>query len=149
MIDIDKTKNRSRIDQSAVVPFRLKNDTVEILLITSLQRKKWIIPKGIIDEPMTAREAAGQEAREEAGIKGDVLDIVLGEYSYRKWGGICHVTVFPMHVKKIYNAWPEENLRQRRWFDFEEALKLLEKTELKKLLKNFDKKKKAILSLIF
>lgn len=139
---------RTRFNQSAVIPFRLKNDTIEILLITSMNGKKWIFPKGIIDESMTAIEAAGQEAREEAGVDGDVLDLSLGEYTYRKWGGTCYVQVFPLHVKKVYNSWLEEDLRQRRWILMDDVPAMLKNGQLKKLIKTFNKKKKAILSRI-
>jgi len=148
MQEFDKIDDGSRIDQSAVIPFRIVNDTFEILLITSINSKKWIFPKGIIEKSQTAIEAAKQEAWEEAGVEGDILDILLGEYVYSKWGGICQVKVFPLHIKKVYNTWPEDDQRERCWVSFEKAIELIEKDELKKLLKVFKKKKKAILSCI-
>jgi len=35
--------------QSAVIPYRIRDDRVEILIITSSRNKHWIVPKGVID----------------------------------------------------------------------------------------------------
>ncbi len=148
MKNSSQINNGTKFDQSAVIPFRLENNRFKILLITSLRTKKWIFPKGIIEESKTAMEAAREEAWEEAGVDGDVLDILLGEYVYYKWGGNCHVKVFPLHVKKIFQTWPEQDQRERRWVSFNTAIDMIDKDELKKLLKTFNKKKKAILSRI-
>jgi phosphohistidine phosphatase len=123
--------------QAAVIPFRLKNKAIEILLITSINSGRWIFPKGIIDEGFTAEQAAANEAFEEAGIEGTVLDILIGNYQYQKWGGICDVRVFPMYVQNEYDDWPESKKRQRCWVSQNKARKLIKKKELKILLTKF------------
>ncbi len=40
-------------NQSAVIPFRFRRDKLEVLLITSRRRKRWIIPKGIVEQDLT------------------------------------------------------------------------------------------------
>ena len=120
--------------QSSVIPLRLRKNDLQILLITSLSSRQWIFPKGIIDDGLTAGEAAAKEAYEEAGVKGAVADILIGNYSYRKWGGICDVQVYPMLVKKVLKAWPEGEQRERRWVSLKKAQKLVEKPELNGLL---------------
>ena len=50
--------------QSAVIPYRLTDRTgtdfsaVEILLITSRKRKRWVIPKGIVEPYLSPLESA-------------------------------------------------------------------------------------------
>ncbi len=131
-------------DQSAVIPFQILKNRFRILLITSLNSKQWIFPKGIIEDNMSAQEAARNEALEEAGVDGEVLDILLGEYSYNKWGGTCHVKVFPLHVTKTFDQWPESSVRKRQWVSLKKAIELVKKRDLKTLLKNFEMRFEAI-----
>jgi 8-oxo-dGTP pyrophosphatase MutT (NUDIX family) len=135
-------------EQSAVIPFQLNKNNIRILLITSLSTKQWIFPKGIIEENMSAQESARNEAREEAGVDGEVLDILLGEYSYNKWGGTCHVKVFPLHVTKTFDQWPESFERKRQWVTLKKAIALVKKGDLKKLLQNFEMRFESIQALV-
>ncbi len=125
--------------QSAVIPFRIKNNKIKILLITSRNSKKWIFPKGFIENNLSAKQSAEKEAYEEAGIEGQVHDLILGEYSFNKWGGTFHVKVFPLHVTKIFDEWPEDNLRKRKWMSLKKAISKVKKNELKILLEKFEK----------
>ena len=109
--------------QSAVIPFRVKNGRFEILLITSSKKKKWIIPKGIIEQNMTPQESALKEALEEAGVSGKVSEKMFGEYSYKKWGDTCNVKVYLMKVTKELEKWMED-YRKRKWVSINEAVKL-------------------------
>jgi 8-oxo-dGTP pyrophosphatase MutT (NUDIX family) len=102
----------SYIEQSAVIPYRFREGKLEILLITSRNNKRWIIPKGIIDPGMTPQQAALQEALEEAGVKGKVFDDLMGTYTYEKWGGICRVQIFLLEVESIYIDWLEASLEK-------------------------------------
>ncbi len=108
--------------QSGVVPIKIINGKVKILLISSRKKKRLILPKGIVEEELGPVESAKKEAWEEAGIEGEVLTDPAGSYNYKKWGGICEVIVFPMIVKKIHDTWPE-SFRDRYWMDYEEAEK--------------------------
>ncbi len=126
----------SYIEQSAVIPYRINNREIEILLITSMRQKKWIIPKGIIETNMTAKESAAKEALEEAGIRGEVLPPLMGTYTYQKWGKICRVQVFILKVENTYLYWAEANFRKRQWFKLEEAIEYIEPSEVKAMLIN-------------
>ena len=135
----NKKINRDiRYPQSAVIPFQIKKNHLKILLITSLKKQNWIFPKGIIEDNMTPKQSALREASEEAGVEGEVLDISLGNYSYPKWGGTCDVKVFPMYVTKVYEDWPEADIRKRRWVSIKEAVNLIQKKELIYSLKKFE-----------
>ena len=121
-------------NQSAVVPFRKFDDALELLLITSIRRKRWIIPKGVIEQHLAPHESAAKEALEEAGVEGHVPDRLLGRYQYDKWGGTCSVQVFLMQVQLVLDDWDEAHARTRKWVSLEEAVSLLSEPDLCKLL---------------
>jgi len=122
--------------QSGVIPFRWENGEIKVLLITSRGSKRWIFPKGIIDDGLSPAGSAAQEAYEEAGIKGKIYSEPIGEYRYDKWGGTCHVQVFMMAVEKELDTWPESAFRSRKWVTADEAEGLVKEAELKILLRN-------------
>ena len=132
--------------QSAVIPFQIKNKGLKVLIITSIKTKQWIFPKGIVEQHLTPQQSALQEAFEEAGIQGEIINNSIGVYSYQKWGGICEVVVFPMHVTRELSNWPEAGLRKRKWVTIDEALTLITKAELKNLVLQFKKDLKKITS---
>ena len=76
-----------------------------------------------------------KEAYEEAGVKGDILDDKIGEYSYKKWGATCRVCVYAMQVTEELpnNQWQESH-RGRFWFSPEAAVKEIKQDEIKPLL---------------
>lgn len=120
----------SKIPQSAVLPYRLRKGRVRILLITNRSGRRWIIPKGLIDEGETAVESGAREAYEEAGIRGKPDPKALGTYTYRKWGGVCEVAVYAMRVDEVLEVWPEADFRKRSWVKPSEAAKLLKNKDL-------------------
>lgn len=122
--------------QSGVVPYRIKNGNIEVLLITTERGRRWIIPKGLVEDAMTAADSAAKEAWEEAGISGRVSPKLMGTYEYRKWGGICRVEVFLLQVETMFDDWPESRMRKRQWFSLAEAVNRLEEAELKQILGN-------------
>jgi len=123
------------IPQAAAIPFRRSGDRLEICLITSLTRKRWIFPKGIIDPGETVAETALKEAFEEAGLHGRIVGDPMGTYTYSKWGTTLEVTVVLMEVERADASWEEAELRQRRWVSPDEALELVSQAELVHLLR--------------
>jgi phosphohistidine phosphatase len=121
--------------QSAVVPFRGSGDNLEILVITSRRKRRWVVPKGVKEPDMSAQDSAAKEALEEAGIEGDVLPGSIGSYDYEKWGGTCTVDVYAMEVKKVYDDWLE-SFRDRQWVSIEEAAGRLGEDGLKAIVRS-------------
>jgi 8-oxo-dGTP pyrophosphatase MutT (NUDIX family) len=121
-------------NQSAVIPYKLTEGSVEVLLVTSRRRKRWVIPKGVIDPGLSAKESALKEAFEEAGISGNISSEPIGEYSYDKWGGTCTVKVFLLEVQTIYEQWPEADTRARRWMMASEAAQSVKESKLRKII---------------
>ena len=120
--------------QLAVIPYRFGADGLEVLLITSRKRKRWVLPKGVVEPGMTPADSAEKEAFEEAGIEGRVDDRPLGSYQYRKWGGTCTVEVFAMRVTGESDDWPEAEIRTRAWTPPAEASGRVDEAELKELI---------------
>lgn len=122
--------------QSAVVPFLQEAGQLKLFLITSNSAKHWIIPKGIIERDMTPEASAAKEAMEEAGVVGFVSEELIAEYEYRKWGGTCHVKVFPLEVTEVLDSWDEQDHRERKCLTPTEALSAV-KQILKPVLEDF------------
>jgi phosphohistidine phosphatase len=59
--------------QSAILPYRLRGDDLEVLVITSRKGTRWVLPKGIVEPGMTAAASAAKEAMEEAGVEGRAM----------------------------------------------------------------------------
>lgn len=119
--------------QSAAIPFRQKSTGLEVLLITTRKKRRWIIPKGIIEPDLTAAASAAKEAHEEAGIQGRVLPGTLGTYEYDKWGGTCVVEVYAMVVERVLDRWVED-FRGREWVVLPEAVQRVREPALKRMI---------------
>jgi len=122
--------------QSAVIPYKNNGKKIKFLLITSRNQKKWIFPKGIIEDHLTPAESAAKEALEEAGIEGKIFKEPVGEYRYQKWGGTCNVKVYLMKVTKIHDEWMEDDFRKRKWFSGKKTIKRIKEPELKDIIEN-------------
>ena len=122
--------------QSAVLPYRDDRGGLEILLITSRRRKRWVLPKGVVELDLDPADSAAKEALEEAGIEGEVAQDSIGDYTYEKWGGTCSVEVFPMRVRTTHESWPESH-RGRRWLQPIAAAERVDEPALKTLILDF------------
>lgn len=125
------------IKQSAVIPYRIQDEKLEILLITSSGGKRWVIPKGMIEIFMKPHYSAAKEAWEEAGVVGEVSETSIGTYSYKKLGCNFLVDVFLLRVETVFNDWPEAKVRKREWLNLKQAIKRIEEVELKEILMEF------------
>ena len=111
---------RHVLQQAGVIPYRIVDSTLEILLITSRSSGDWIVPKGMVDFVFTREEAALQEALEEAGVRGD-LGPFLGNIEAAKGGVPVCIALFALPVSEIFECWLEQSVRRRRWFSAQEA----------------------------
>lgn len=123
--------------QSGVIPYRVKDGRLEILVIASNKKKHWVLPKGIQDPGMSAQESAAREALEEAGALGEVDAQSLGRYTYEKWGAECTVDVFPMRVSELIEEadWDESH-RGRQWLKASKAADKLKQAALAPMIEN-------------
>lgn len=127
--------------QVGALPFRIGRDgTPKVLLVTSRESRRWVIPKGW---PMKGRkpfEAAAREAYEEAGLRGVIGKRPIGHYLYQKRlknldAVQCQVKVFPLKVRKQLERFPEENQRDLRWFTPAEAAEAVSEPGLAALIR--------------
>ncbi|MEO8926875.1 MAG: NUDIX hydrolase [Caulobacteraceae bacterium] len=130
--------------QYAALPYRLAED-VEILLITSRETGRWVIPKGWPMKGRTPAEAAAREAFEEAGVIGEIAPAPFGAYPYVKYlksglGRPCKVKVFPLRVVKQQTEWPEMHQRSAQWFGWAEAAAAVQELRLSRIIRKFGKR---------
>jgi len=144
------TGDRATRIQYGALPYRQKRHApLEVLLVTSRETKRWIIPKGWPIKGLKPSEAAAREAYEEAGVRGRVAGRALGQYHYEKCledrnvTVPCEVTVFPLAVKRQLKAWPESEQRSARWFSAAEAAAVVEDEGLRDLILQFEARKGA------
>ncbi|MET0137154.1 MAG: NUDIX domain-containing protein, partial [Sphingobium sp.] len=115
---------------------------VHILLVTSRESRRWVIPKGNPQSGMAPHVAAAQEAEEEAGVCGPICPTPLGSYRYRKRKGngaslMLDVDVYPLAVTRELPQWKEDRQRERRWFTLAEAANAVEEEDLRFLIRSF------------
>ncbi len=129
--------------QFAALPWR-RNDAgeVEVLLITSRETRRWVIPKGWPIKGKTSSKSAAQEAFEEAGVTGKVRKRPVGSYAYDKRlknGRLQHVrvAVFGLAVEAEADTYPEVGQREKSWVSLTEAAKLVDEPELMVVLATF------------
>jgi 8-oxo-dGTP pyrophosphatase MutT (NUDIX family) len=134
----------ANLRQVAALPWRKKNGRIEILLITSRETRRWVIPKGWPMESLADNDAAMREAFEEAGVAGRVSEKAFGRFSYEKIQKTgdrneVEVTVFELEVEKPLRDWPEKDERKRQWFTAKEAADMVHEPSLKALILKLSK----------
>jgi len=129
--------------QFAALPWRIgERSTREVMLLTSRETHRWVIPKGWPMKGRKAAEVASQEAYEEAGLIGRIMNKrPIGSFHYEKRLAhkaiLCEVRVFLFRVERQLDDWPEKSARETRWFDAEEAAELVEEGGLAEIIKGF------------
>ncbi len=131
--------------QCAALPYRrLASAAIEVMLITSRDTGRWVIPKGW-QEGLAARVSAEREALEEGGLVGRMGKQAIGRYRYKKQlpdgsSVACLVEVFVLEVKRQLKSWPERKERRTRWFMLREAAAAVAEPELAAMIRNLPKR---------
>ncbi len=129
--------------QVAALRWRMRDDgAMEILLVTSRDTGRWILPKGWPEAGESLAQSALREAYEEAGISGDVAAEPAGSYFYDKmlptgFGKRCEVKVYAIKVSKISGDWPEMDQRTRNWVSPQMAAEMVNEPDLGELITKF------------
>lgn len=130
------------IRQVAALPFRRRSDGgLEVMLVTSRQTRRFVLPKGWPMKRLADWEAAAVEAAEEAGLKGTAAHQPIGRYTY--WKRLKDVfvpilvDVYPFEVEGKADGWKEARQRRRSWVAATEAWSLVDEPELISLLRRF------------
>lgn len=132
---------RPRQFQVAALCYRQTGDKTEVLLITSRDTGRWIVPKGWLPDGMSAPEAALKEAWEEAGVKTGVPEKdPFGAFDYEKrldqgYETPVHAQVYKVRVIDMEEVFPEVEERRRKWVTPQEAATMVNEPELQSILR--------------
>jgi 8-oxo-dGTP pyrophosphatase MutT (NUDIX family) len=138
-----QAENGKILEQVSALPYRvLKDGSVQILLITTRETRRFTLPKGWRMRGKSPQKAAAIEAKQEAGVRGKIKPDPVGEYFYWKRDLSCflpvRVTVYPLKAKTILYRWKERGQRMRKWLPPNEAALLVDEPELVSLLRRFE-----------
>lgn len=127
------------LKQVGALPLRkAQSNTIEVLLVSSRDTGRWVIPKGWPSKRMPDSAAAAREARQEAGVTGKIAKKPFGTYRYRKIEKesirLIEVSVYLLWVKKEKKQWKEKAERNRVWFDAQTASRKVREPNLKALI---------------
>ena len=140
---VQKARKAKTIRQVAAVPCRLNGaGAAEVMLVTSRGTQRFIIPKGWPMKGKSEPKVAAIEARQEAGVTGEVLPEPIGRYSYWKRLADCfvpvEVTVYVVRVTSVAAKWEEQPQRRRKWLGIEDAALLIDEPELAAIIGRVD-----------
>ena len=142
-LSIDTKQKRNARSQFGALCYRITDEKIQVLLITSRRTQRWILPKGWPENGMTPGESAANEAMEEAGVTGKINERPLGVYYYEKnvengENYPCIVTIYALKVKKKWVDYQEKSERRRKWFSQKGAAKRVLEPGLALLIKSFN-----------
>lgn len=121
------------VRQSGALPYRIVDNRVVLLLVTSRRNGRWIFPKGSISAGMTAWDSAAKEAIEEAGVAGTIETSPIGTYQISDKGMRVAVDLYPLKVEQQFDSWKEMNQRLRHWVLLPEAQRLIADRSLSRI----------------
>jgi len=129
--------------QVGALCWRIGKGGLRVLLITSRDTGRWIVPKGWVIDPLDPAASALTEAWEEAGVQGRASGGRIGQFVYPKVlaDGIAlpvRVDLFPVEVLRLKRRFPEADQRERSWFTRDEAARRLSDPAIAQLVRTFE-----------
>jgi len=112
------------------IPDDVQEGQMVLIVSSSRDRERWVLPKGGWETDESDEEAALREGWEEAGIIGKITKR-LGEFKDSN----SHFIYFQVEVQEVKDEYPEMGKRNRRWVTFDEAMKILRKDMFKDMLR--------------
>ena len=115
------------------VAFRWRDSEPEIAIVSVKPKRRWQLPKGIVDPGETPQLTAVREVREEAGIETDLIKLIETiEYWYRsvrygkpvRYHKFVHFYLLEYKSGDVANH--DHEVEESRWVSFDEALELLD-----------------------
>jgi 8-oxo-dGTP pyrophosphatase MutT (NUDIX family) len=125
--------------QFAALPLAIRDGETMVMLVTSRETRRWVLPKGWAEAGVAPHDLAAREAFEEAGLVGNVMPEAVGHFTYEKRLANgqtvrCKVGVYPLWVTQELDDWPEHHQRERRWLTVAEAAMAVDEGDLVTLL---------------
>ena len=140
-----KLKPRKQVAALAV-----RNDPagqVRVMLMTSRETKRLVVPKGWPMKDRSDYSAAETEAMQEAGVVGRVHRKPIGSYDYWKRLAdhfvFCRVKVFLLEFERQLATWKEHDQREIEWFEIEDAAELVDKPGMSAIIRELPKRLKS------
>lgn len=125
--------------QYAALPWRMRKGRMRILLVTSRETRRLILPKGWPIDGLKPHRVAEREALEEAGVTGRIARQPIGAYAAWKRMPenflLCAIEVYPLEVRDERSDWRERPERERLWVDATDAADLVDETGLAAILR--------------
>jgi ADP-ribose pyrophosphatase YjhB (NUDIX family) len=140
------------LTQVAALPYIELGSRIDILLVTSRRRGRWILPRGWPVEGKPFASASAREARQEAGAVGEISQVSIGDYSYNKrmeqgYRVPCRVYVYPLRVTHQCLDWREKAERNQRWSDITTASAIVRQQGLADFLRDLARRPNLATSL--
>jgi len=135
----------SKFKQACAIPVRFRSDGMwEFCLVRSTNKGKWVFPKGSRKKGELLPYTMLREMEEEAGLVPNVawkdsIDQPCGAYTYKKDKKEIGVLVYSVWSIKELDRWSESKTRERKWFTYKEAMNVINRKSLRKILKAYHK----------
>lgn len=131
--------------QVAALCWRKVKGEREVLLITSRDTGRWIVPKGWPIAGLTDVQSALREAWEEAGVRAEAEKArPCGKYRYEKvmkdgQTVLLEARLFKVRLRAgdLADRYPEAGQRQRLWVRPKKAAQMVEEPDLQEILRAF------------
>jgi 8-oxo-dGTP pyrophosphatase MutT (NUDIX family) len=128
----------------AALCWRKEKGRKEVLLITSRDTGRWIVPKGWPIKRLSDVQSALREAWEEAGVRAEADHArPAGQFFYDKALEDGSVIPIVAHLYKVRlrdgdlaAQYPEAGQRKRVWVPAKKAAKMVQEPELSKILRS-------------
>lgn len=134
------------------VPFRQKDDRIEVALISVGEEPRWQLPKGLVGRNEAPEETALREVREETGLETTMLGtldtIEYWYYATTRGGKRIRYHKFVHYYLLRYTSGDtadhDHEVNEARWFDMNEAVERLAFKNEKKVVRQAQKAIEAL-----
>jgi 8-oxo-dGTP pyrophosphatase MutT (NUDIX family) len=134
LVRLSQLRKLCESEQVAAVCYRVRDGSVEFLLVRTRGGGRWTFPKGSAEPGLTHAQAAALEAFEEAGAHGRIEEAAFATYVRRMPGGQrksqrrareneVSISAHLCEVSRL--SAPKESGRNRTWFSASEARQCL------------------------
>ncbi|CAN7616552.1 NUDIX hydrolase [Pararhizobium sp. LjRoot255] len=142
-------KDRFR-EQYAALCYQRHPDsgTIAVLLVTSRESLRWIVPKGWPIQGKKPHQVAAIEALEEAGVRGKIRKKPFGYFTYLKvldngQSVPCIVQLHLMEIESMDETFRERGQRVLEWVTCVEAARRVREPELRGLFLKLEQTNKT------
>ena len=122
-------------DRIGVFAYIMVKGKPKVVLVSSRDGDRWVLPKGRPKSRLSNRSLARLEAWEEAGIKGHFTGTRSMDVKLRQLGVDMNLRVYPYEVSKVARHWPEKIDRKRKIVSIKKAQKLVGRGGLRQAIR--------------